>query len=171
MTVIYASPPEPGQTRCAVAKIDPEIVAEEDSLWREFWSTVQRFSPEQFAEPGYFEERWSAKDAVAHVGTWLAEAGAALEQIHGGTYVPPNPAEVDAMNERFLSAMRDASPEDVKAQAIAARSRMLHAWTDAPADDERSAGWIRKSGPEHYREHLPRLEEWLTELNGRRPAG
>ena len=24
--------------------------------------------------------------------------------------------------------------------------------------------WIRKSGPEHYEEHLPRLREWVKEV-------
>lgn len=144
--------------------IDPSLVAEEDRLWHELWSTTSRYTPEQLSEPGYYPESWSAKDAFAHVGTWLAEAGAALEQIRSGTYVPLNAAQVDEMNERFLDAMRDASADDVKVQATAARSRMLHAWTDAPADDNLSAGWIKKSGPDHYREHLPRLQEWLDEL-------
>ncbi|MEA2438406.1 MAG: hypothetical protein QOF65_2962 [Thermoleophilaceae bacterium] len=146
-----------------MANIDPTIAAEEDRLWHEFWSTTEGFTPEQLLAPGYYAESWSAKDALAHVGTWLAEAGAALEQIRGGTYVPLKAEEVDEMNERFLEAMREASPRDVKAQAAAARSRMLRAWADVP-DDGLSADWIRKSGPDHYREHLPRLREWLDEL-------
>jgi hypothetical protein len=146
-----------------LANIDPAIVAEEDRLWHELSSTLEGFTPEQLLAPGYYAESWSAKDALAHVGTWLAEAGSALEQIRGGTYVPLKAAEVDEMNERFLEAMRDASARDVSAQATAARSRMLRAWADAP-DDGLSADWIRKSGPDHYREHLPRLRQWLDEL-------
>jgi hypothetical protein len=152
-----------------VANIDPTIVAEEDRLWHELWSTTEGFTPEQLLVPGYYSESWSAKDALAHVGTWLAEAGAALEQIHGGTYVPLKAEEVDEMNERFLDAMRDASARDVKAQAVAARARMLRAWVDTP-DDGLSADWIRKSGPDHYREHLPRLRGWLEELRVRPPT-
>jgi hypothetical protein len=26
--------------------------------------------------------------------------------------------------------------------------------------------WVRKAGPEHYAEHLPRLREWVKELIG-----
>ena len=70
------------------------------------------------------------------------------------------------MNARFLDAMRDVSLADVKAQAAAARSRMLHAWGEFPAPDESAASWIRKAGPEHYREHLPRLHAWLVQLRG-----
>ncbi|MEP7060568.1 MAG: maleylpyruvate isomerase N-terminal domain-containing protein [Actinomycetota bacterium] len=154
-----------------MVRIDPKIAAAEDALWHELWSTVDGLTQERFVEPGYFAEHWSAKDALAHIGTWLAEAGAALEQIHGGTYVPLTAAEVDEMNERFLEAMRDAPPTVVKSQATAARSRMLHAWADARQDDEHVHGWIRKTGPDHYGEHLPRLQEWLAELDARHSVG
>ncbi len=69
------------------------------------------------------------------------------------------------MNERFLDAMRDCIDADVRSQAAAARSQ------DAPglerclvAGEDVAADWIRKSGPDHYREHLPRLRTWLQEL-------
>ena len=26
--------------------------------------------------------------------------------------------------------------------------------------------WLRKAGPDHYAEHLPRLREWVKELSG-----
>ena len=32
-----------------------------------------------------------------------------------------------------------------------------------------AAYWVRKAGPEHYAEHLPRLEAWVDEVS-RRPA-
>ena len=142
----------------------PSMMAEEDRLWAELRSTFDSYEPDQALVPGYFPEGWSAKDALAHIGTWLAEAGAALEQIRGGSYVELRTDQLDELNARFLEAMRDVPPTDVKAQATAARSRMLHAWTELSAPDEVAARWISKSGPEHYREHLPRLRAWLREL-------
>jgi hypothetical protein len=144
----------------------PSMMAEEDRLWAELRSTFDAFEPAQALAPGYFPEGWSAKDALAHIGTWLAEAGAALEQIRGGTYVELRTDQLDALNARFLEAMHDVPLADVRAQATAARARMLHAWTELSAPDEVAARWIAKSGPEHYREHLPRLREWLRELRG-----
>jgi hypothetical protein len=146
--------------------IDAQTIAEEDRLWEELRSTVDAFDPDEAVRPGYFTEGWSVKDALAHIGTWLAEAGVALEQIRHGTYVELNADEIDEMNARFLDAMRDVSLDDVKAQAAAARSRMLHAWGQFPSPDDVAASWIRKAGPDHYREHLPRLHAWLAELHG-----
>ena len=147
--------------------LDATLIAEEDRLWHELHATMDAFTPEQALVAGYYPEGWSAKDALAHIGTWLAEAGVALEQIHGGTYVELRPDQIDEMNERFLDAMRDASLGDVTAQAAAARSRMLHAWREVSTQEDVAAEWIRKSGPDHYEEHLPRLHEWLRELQAR----
>lgn len=149
-----------------MAHLDATLLAEEHELWRELCSTMASFTSEQALAPGYFEEGWSAKDAMAHIGTWLAEAGVALEQIRAGTYVEMRTDEIDQMNERFLDAMRDVSLRDVMSQAIAARSRMLGAWNAISSQEDVAAEWIRKSGPDHYREHLPRLHDWAAQLQG-----
>jgi hypothetical protein len=146
--------------------VNASMLREEDRLWGEFHALVDAFEPDQAVMPGYFSEGWSAKDALAHIGTWLAEAGAALEQIRGGTYVELESDQLDELNARFLDAMRDVPLADVKAQATAARARMLHAWTQFPDADETAAEWIEKSGPAHYLEHLPRMREWLREVRG-----
>src|SRR2546422_873398 len=123
--------------------LDAALIAAEDELWRELHATMDSFTPEQALVPGYYAEGWAAKDVFAHVGTWLAEAGVALEQLRGGTYVELRPDQIDEMNERFLDAMRDASLDDVKAQAAAARSRMLHAWREISSREDVAADWIR----------------------------
>jgi len=156
-------PDQPGQ-------LDPALIAEEDALWHELHATIDSFSPDEALAAGYFPEGWSAKDALAHIGAWLAEAGGALERLRGGTYVELPRDRIDAMNQGFLDAMRDATMSDVKAQATAARSRMLSAWKEISGSDDVAVAWIRKSGPEHYREHLPRLQEWLRELRGLSPT-
>jgi hypothetical protein len=41
---------------------------------------------------------------------------------------------------------------------------MLAAWgaiEDPSSDADR---WVRKAGPEHYDEHLPRLRDWIAEI-------
>lgn len=143
---------------------DAALMAEEQELWRELCSTMSAFTPEQAIAPGYFEEGWSAKDAMAHIGTWLAEAGMALEQLRAGTYVELRTDEIDEMNERFLDAMRDVSLRDVMSQAAAARTRMLGAWAGISSHEAIAVDWIRKAGPDHYREHLAPLRDWIAEL-------
>ena len=106
---------------------------------------------------------WSAKDLVAHVGSWLAEAGAVLERIRFGTYRPEE-LDIDAMNRTFYDDMQDVAFADVRAQGIAARNQMLRAWRSLPEDSPEADRWIGKAGPEHYAQHLPRLREWVREL-------
>ena len=142
-----------------------ELLAAEDAGWNELTSLVSRLTPAQIERPGYFPEGWSVKDLLAHVGTWLAEAAVALEQIRGDTYERDG-LDVDAMNARFLEAMRDMPLAVVQSQAWSARTRMLQEWDWLPELSPDALMWIRKSGADHYAEHLPRLREWVAELSG-----
>jgi hypothetical protein len=142
---------------------DRELLAEEDRLWTELHDLVDSMPADKVEGPGYFAEGWSAKDLVAHLGSWLAEAGVVLEQVRFGTHRPEG-IDIDAMNATFYDAMLDVPFPDVRAQAFAARNRMLRAWRSLPEGSPEADRWIRKSGPEHYEEHLPRLREWVQEV-------
>jgi hypothetical protein len=142
---------------------DRELTAEEDRLWTELHDLVDSMPTDKVEQPGYFAEGWSAKDLVAHIGSWLAEAGVVLEQIRFGTH-RPEAIDIAAMNAKFFDAMHDVAFHDVRAQAFAARNRMLRAWRSLPEGSPEADRWIRKSGPEHYAEHLPRLREWVREI-------
>ncbi|MEP6972807.1 MAG: maleylpyruvate isomerase N-terminal domain-containing protein [Actinomycetota bacterium] len=139
------------------------LMDEEDRLWVELHDLVRSLPEAEVGKPGYFAEGWSAKDLVAHVGSWLAEAGVVLEQIRFGTYRSEE-IDIDAMNQRFYEAMQDVPFETVQVQASAARSRMLRAWGSVVDDTPDVERWIRKAGPEHYTEHLSRLREWVASL-------
>jgi Mycothiol maleylpyruvate isomerase N-terminal domain len=141
----------------------PELMTLEDRLWTELQGLVDSLPEDRVGEPGYFEEGWSAKDLVAHIGGWLAEAGAVLERIRFGTYRPEE-FDVDATNATVYAAMREVPFPDVRAQGIAARNRMLRAWRSLPESSAEADRWISKAGPEHYEEHLPRLREWVKEV-------
>jgi hypothetical protein len=138
-------------------------MAEEERLWADLHALVDSLPPDKVAEPGYFAEGWTAKDLVAHIGSWLAEAGVVLERIRFGTYRPEE-IDVDAANETLYDSMHDVAFSDVRAQATAARNQMLRAWRSLPEPSPEADRWINKAGPEHYAEHLPRLREWVKEL-------
>jgi mycothiol maleylpyruvate isomerase-like protein len=142
---------------------DRGLRAEEERLWTELHRLVDSLPEDKVGEPGYFVEGWSAKDLVAHIGSWLAEAGVVLERIRFGTYRPEE-IDIDAMNETFYCAMHDVAFPDVRAQGVAARNRMLRAWGSLPDSSPEADRWISKAGPEHYAEHLPRLREWVRDL-------
>jgi hypothetical protein len=143
---------------------DRELMAEEDRLWTELHDLVDSLPADKVGEPGYFAEGWSAKDLIGHIGSWLAEAGVVLERIRFGTYRPEE-IDIDAMNQTFYDSMRDVAFPDVRAQAFTARNRMLRAWRSLPDGSPEADRWIRKSGLEHYAEHLPRLREWVREIS------
>jgi hypothetical protein len=135
----------------------------EREAWHRLHAVMRRLTPEIADVPGYFAEGWTAKDAVAHLGTWMAEGAQVLRQIAAGTY-REGELDVDAANERFLAAMRDVTLETVHLQAAAARSELLRAWLELPEVTPAAEFWVRKAGPEHLQEHLPRLEEWVDQL-------
>ncbi|HET6381676.1 MAG TPA: maleylpyruvate isomerase N-terminal domain-containing protein [candidate division Zixibacteria bacterium] len=135
----------------------------EREAWNRLHDLIQRIPPEEATRPGYYQEGWTAKDAVAHLGTWMAEGAQVLRQIAAGTY-RRGELDVDAANARFLEAMRDIPFETVHLQADAAHGELLRAWADLPEVTPDAEFWVRKAGPEHYAEHSPRLEAWLAEL-------
>ncbi len=139
-----------------------ELMAAEDVGWDELHALMDSLTPEEAEKPGYYSEAWSAKDLLAHIGSWLAEAGVFLLRIRMGTYKREE-LDIDAMNRTFLEIMKDVPLQTVRAQASAARARMLLAWSELPELTPEAAFWIRKAGAEHYAEHLPRLREWVTQ--------
>lgn len=139
--------------------------------WYELAALVRSLTPEECLEPGYqWDPDWSVRDVVGHLGTWLAEAQVQFEQIRAGTYEGHH-VDIDALNAIFLAAMADQPWEVAWIQASAGRTMMVTAWhaLDEPSDE--AAWWIRKSGGEHFAEHLGRLREWVAELIARRQGG
>jgi hypothetical protein len=136
--------------------------------WYEVERLIRSLTPVECLVPGYYvDPDWTVRDMVAHLGTWLAEAGVQLERMTGGSYAGHD-VDIDALNASFLAAMQGQPWEVAWSQAGAARSRLLQAWAALPGPDAESAWWIRKAGPEHYAEHLDRLREWTAELIARR---
>ena len=104
---------------------------------------------------------------VAHIGTWLAEAATQFERLNAGTY-EGHDIDIEATNAALLAGMAGQPWSVAWTQANAGRTRMLAEWFQLTEPTEEAAWWIRKSGPEHYGEHLPRLAEWVAELHRRR---
>lgn len=139
------------------------LKVQEAQLWTELHDLVDSLPEDQVATPGYFVEGWSAKDLVAHIGSWLAAAGAALQRMQSGTYRPEE-LDIDSMNRRFYDAMKAVPFDIVRAQGVAARNRMLREWGSMSEGTPDADAWVHKAGPAHYAEHLPRLREWVAEV-------
>jgi hypothetical protein len=144
-------------------------VERERERWYELVALVRRLTPEECLEPGYYAEpAWSVRDLVGHLGCWLAQAEVQLERIRAGTY-EGHEVDIDALNAVFLEAMRDQPWSVAWVQANAGRTLMLQVWYELPEPDAEAGWWIRKSGLEHYDEHLAGLRAWVDELVARRP--
>jgi hypothetical protein len=142
---------------------DAEIEAERTG-WYELLELVHSLDPADIVRPGYYRDPdWSVADLVAHLGTWLAEAGIQLRRIQAGTYRPRD-LDIDALNAEFRAAMSGQPWEVILTQAQASRSRMLRVWYALPSRTDAAAWWVAKAGAEHYREHLDRLRAWVAAL-------
>ena len=147
------------------ADIDAERVA-----WYELAELVRRLTPAECLVPGYYvDPDWTVRDVVAHLGTWMAEAAAQLDRLLAGTY-EGHDIDIDARNAALLAGMAGQPWEVAWVQAQAGRTVMLQTWFELREPNDEAAWWIRKAGPEHLAEHVPRLREWSAELIARRTA-
>ncbi len=142
---------------------DAEIDAERAG-WYELFGLIHSLPPEVLARPGYYRDPdWSIVTLVGHLGMWLAEAGIQLERIGAGTYEPGD-VDIDGLNAAYHAAMRGQPWDIISTQAQASRSRMLEVWYGLSERTGPAAWWVAKAAADHYREHLPRLREWVAEL-------
>jgi hypothetical protein len=138
--------------------------------WYELVRLVRSLTPQECLAPGYYRDPdWTVRDMVAHLGTWLAEAETQFERLHVGTY-EGHAVDIDALNASFLAAMEGQPWHVAWVQANAGRTRMLETWSALAEPRDEADWWIRKSGADHYNEHLGRLREWTAELIARRGA-
>ena len=139
-----------------------EVFVLEDRAWGELWALLESIDLDHLERPGYLED-WSAKDLMAHIGCWQAEAVQVLERIRFGTFAPFR-VDVDGFNARFREATRDLPVRVVWAELWSARTRMLQEWSALPSVTPDAEEWFVESGPAHYAEHVDRLREWVREL-------
>jgi hypothetical protein len=161
----------PLPTDIAGLSADHPYLAELDAErhgWYELSGLVRELTPDECLVPGYYRDPdWTVRDLVAHLGTWLAEAERQFQRLGAGTY-EGHEIDIDALNDVFAAAMRDQPWDVTWTQANSARSMMVRVWHSLQRPDDEAAWWMRKSGSDHYAEHLPRLRAWATELVGRR---
>jgi hypothetical protein len=142
-----------------------DLCSDEDATWKEFVSAWERVPNDLFEETGY-NPGWSAKDMVAHIGSWQAYAVRMFEQIRVGTFAAER-LDVDAMNAGFVEAWRDQPAWAAKAECFASRTRFVQEFDRLSEISPDAEEWFLESGAAHYREHLPRLQEWADELAAR----
>jgi Mycothiol maleylpyruvate isomerase N-terminal domain len=139
-----------------------ELIQEDDRGWAELRALVDPLGAEQLTRDGYYSD-WSIKDLLAHIGCWMAEAAARLEQIRMGTYRSDG-RDIDEVNRRWYKEWRDAELRLVWSELYSGRARMLDEWDRLPQVTAAAEEWFGDCAG-HYDEHLPRLREWVEELS------
>ena len=141
-------------------KLEP--VRRDDECWAELKTLVRSLDPEQVVREGY-NEAWSVKDLLAHLGCWYAEGSKALTQMRMDTYRKRD-LGVDAMNAEWYDVWRDRDLVMVRSEINAARWRFLEEWSRIVELTDAAEEWFRDTSYGHYEEHLPRLRAWVAEL-------
>jgi len=119
-------------------------------------------SPEELQRPGLTPEGWSAKDAMFHIGAWMADCANQLERMRLGTFVEriDTIGDIERMNREWFELSKTIDLETARAELVSAHQRMLQEWAALPGVTAAAWEWFEESGPIHYRKHLGDLRAW-----------
>jgi hypothetical protein len=136
--------------------------ADEEAGWRALHQAFDRIPADRFAEPTLTREGWSPKDAMFHVGAWMADCAQQLERMRAGTFQPGEEtrATIERRNAEWLELSKALEPEVVRAEFASAHVRMNEEFGSMPGVTGDAWEWFEESGPLHYREHTNDLRRF-----------
>lgn len=129
----------------------------------------------RMSEAGLYDNKWSVKDMLAHIGWWEQRATRIIDAvIHGQTPQGSVDSEnIDETNAKVYQENRARSLSDVRQTEHEAYQKLLllteslseadlfdpqrFAWTKG----QPLANWVMWNTYEHYAEHLVELQSWL----------
>ncbi|MEP7060514.1 MAG: hypothetical protein ABI828_07260 [Actinomycetota bacterium] len=139
------------------------LLLEEAAGWETLIGALGRIPAGRFDEPTLTPEGWSAKDAMFHVGYWLADCARVLGEIDAGTFDrgEEDAIDIEALNAEGFLRSRGMDAEAVRAGSIAAREQAREAFVGLGTTTRDAWEWFDESGPLHYRKHVQDLNTWL----------
>ncbi len=122
----------------------------------------------RFEEPTLTPDGWSPKDAMFHVGYWLADCADVLDEIRADTFdLDARPEEtrayIDRVNHDGFQRSRSMPAQDVRTRYADARARAVAGFRALPEVTRDAWGWFEESGPLHFAKHEADLLAWLGE--------
>lgn len=142
-----------------------ELLNQAAREYKAFHEALQGLNEEHMTE--VWLGTWSVKDIVAHISGWHREIGPALERLARGE--KPVPAgvsydDVDAWNEKFAGARRDADVAEVLLEFDKSHEYFLHAAAEVPEErfQRGKTAWklVDQNSAHHYREHAEQVRAW-----------
>jgi hypothetical protein len=139
------------------------LLADEDAGWHELLGVFALIPADRFAEPSLTPEGWSPKDAMFHIGAWMADCGLQLERMRAGTFRLDEETRetIERQNQAWFELSRTMDERDVRVEFASARTRMCEEFGAMPEVTPDAWEWFEESGPLHYAEHLPDLRRFL----------
>jgi len=119
-------------------------------------------SPDELQRTGLTPEGWSVKDAMFHIGAWMADCANQLERMRLGTFVErvDTIPDIDRTNREWFEVSKTLELKTVRVELVAAHQRMLQEWAALTEPTPAAWEWFEESGPIHYRKHLDDLRGW-----------
>ncbi len=138
-----------------------EILDEEDASWHQLSALFEKLAPEDWARP--LSGEWCAKDVLAHIATWHAEAVDEMEQLRETGHVKRTWKDVEGFNAANAERCKSIDLHDAKVTSGACRHRYREeiAGLGVPLN-EKMAKFVTMCGPTHYAEHIEDLERFLA---------
>jgi hypothetical protein len=139
----------------------------ESEGWRRVCRSIDLLGMEDADRADATRDGWSPKDVLWHLRAWTEEAATQLSYVRAGTYRDLG-WDADAFNAVALEQGRRFALPQVLTSLERSRARFLAEWAAVDEPSAPALEWFGESGAEHYAEHLPEIETFLTRL-GRDP--
>ena len=143
-----------------------------DLGWAALETAYAGLSDSQLVSPGVAGD-WSAKDILAHVTTWEAEALKYLPLILAGGRPPRYSTQyggIDAFNAQITNQKRGLSTTEVLRQLAETHRQLLGFIQSAPEDQFAQATpfrhRLRLETYSHYRLHANMIRDWRARVGG-----
>ena len=138
------------------------LMAEEDRLWGELHGLVDSLPGTRSRSPDTSERAGRPKTSSRTSGVGSPRPASSWSGFASARTGPRRSTSTRSTPQPMPPCMRSRSTMCERRRF--ARNQMLRAWRSLPERSDEADRWIRKSGPEHYQEHLPRLREWVAEV-------
>lgn len=133
----------------------------ESGGWARLSRAIDRLRAEDAERPGVTPDGWSATDLLWHLRVWTEEAATQLAAVRTGTY-REREWETDRINAAALVEGRRLALAQALAALERSRARFLAEWAVLDELSGPALEWFDESGAEHYGEHVPELEAFVS---------